>query len=160
MDKGEFLRGYIYLNNKHLPESELYTSYTGSTGRVRSNGGREVSLAVTAGDTIYFKTTTMKGYYGDIYFCVEFEHGLDQQTRFSARDEDIPGPEYQDSYPADVEDILTPEYQDHFPAYVEGIPGPKYQDHFSGDEEYFSADLENYTCSSNADCPPRLACIR
>ena len=135
--------GHIYFNNNALSESKHYTSYGGS-GTARYIGGREVTLEARAGDTIYFKTSAMQDHYYYIYFCVAFEHGSDHQSRFSADEEGVPGPEYLNSFPAgDV-----------------GIPGLEYQDSFPDDEEYFSADLEKSTCSSNADCPPYLACIR
>ena len=141
LDSGESNGGYIYFNNNALSESRHLTSHFGSN-YMRSTAGREVTLAATAGDTIYFKTSTMKDAYNDIYFCVAFEHGSNPQSRFSPRDEEISHPKYQDHFPADDEDIPSPENQDHFP----------------DDEEYFS--LEKSTCSSNTDCPPHLACIR
>ena len=145
VDIGEVNRLYLYINGVALPESYHWTR--SSSRKTGSTGGRELTLEVKAGDTMSLRATTIDDSLLKIYFCVAFEHGTDQQSRLSARDEDIP--------------IL--EYQDSFPAGDEGIPSLEYQDHFSaGGEEYFSPDLEedHSTCSSNANCPSHLSCIR
>ena len=68
-------RVYVYFNGNQLPESELVFTET-DTGKKRSTGGREVTVAASAGDTIYLKTAGMEDSYHDIYFCVAFENKI------------------------------------------------------------------------------------
>ena len=143
-DQKDDLMAWIYFNGNKLQESFHYT-FSG-TGTNRETGSREVTLAAKVGNTIDLRTGTMQNWFHTIYFCVAFEHGPEQQSRLSVGDEDIYSPDqYRDS--AGDDDKPRSDYQDKF---------------FAGDEEYFSPDLKNpqSSCSSNADCPPHLACIR
>ena len=137
VDIGEVNRLYLYINGVALPESYHWTR--SSSRKTGSTGGRELTLQVKAGDTMSLRATTIDDSLLKIYFCVAFEHGTDQQSSFSARDEDIPTLEYQDGIPAGYEDISSPEYQDQFSA---------------GDEKYFSPDLKK---SHSTKEPPNIS---
>ena len=144
VNSGKSNVAWLYFNGNKLGETQHHI-YSGS-GTLYITGGRVWTLKASRGDTISLRTTHMSGDLFDIIFCVAFEHGPELQKSLSAGDEDIP----------------SPDYKDHISAGDEDIPSPDYKENFSAeDEEYFSPDLEKpQSCSSNADCPSNLACIR
>ena len=75
LDTSERNEVYVYFNGNKLPESYHYTNYGGKS-YIRSTGGREVTVAASARDTIYLRTGTMKDGFHQILFCVAFENEI------------------------------------------------------------------------------------
>ena len=70
VDSREGNYAYITVNGEQVTES-FHSTYSDS-GKVGSTGGREVTLEVSAGDSITLETTTMEGSFYDVLTCFNF----------------------------------------------------------------------------------------
>ena len=69
-DIAEGNTAFIYLNGEQLPESEHSTF--SENGDVRTTGGRVLTMAAIAGDSITLETPRMERVFFHVLTCFEF----------------------------------------------------------------------------------------